>query len=49
MPGGYRLNRVGEAIPDDKPASLPMTRVDKLMFTELAPSDRVEENRSHYY
>jgi hypothetical protein len=39
----YRLRRVCEAIPEDKPAGLPMARAEKPVFAELAPSDRVEE------
>ena len=39
----YRLKRVCEAIPGDKPASMPMVREEKPVFAELAPGDRVEE------
>jgi hypothetical protein len=38
----YRLKRVCEAIPEDKPASLPMP-MERPVFAELASGDRVEE------
>lgn len=39
----YRLKRVCNAIPGDKPMGLPMVREEKPVFAELEPTDRAVE------
>lgn len=39
----YRLKRVCDAIPENKPAVLPMVREEKPVFAELGPADRAVE------
>jgi putative transposase len=42
----YRLKRVCDAIPEDKPARMPMVREEKPVFAELGPADRAVERNS---